>query len=129
MSQRRLSAVTPEHARTALLTLRLAIAAGSLAAPKATGKLFGIDADANPAAPYLARLFGVRDGWLAVEVMATDGAEQQRLLRRGAWVDATDVASAVIAGAGKQLPARAAVLVGATAATAVFLGLRAAGEV
>jgi hypothetical protein len=124
-----LPAVTPEHARTALVTLRLAIAAGSLAAPKATGRLFGIDAEQNPAAPYLARLFGVRDGWLAAEVLAADGPDQQRLLRRGAWVDATDVASAVAAGAGRQLPARSAVMVGATAAVAVLLGLRAAGEV
>jgi hypothetical protein len=60
----RLSAVTPDHTGTALLTLRLAVTAGSLAAPKATGTLPGVDVEANPAASCLARAFGVRDGWL-----------------------------------------------------------------
>ena len=115
--------ITPDQARTALVSLRLGIAAGSLAAPKLTGRLFGIDAEANPAAPYLARLFGVRDGWLAVEVLAADREQGKRLLRRGVWIDATDVLSAIAAGARKQLPAGAAVMVGGTAALAAALGV------
>ncbi|MBK6310377.1 MAG: hypothetical protein IPF42_07245 [Candidatus Microthrix sp.] len=53
--------ITPRHARTALVGIRGCVGVGALFAPSATGKLMGIDAEENPAAPYLARLFGVRE--------------------------------------------------------------------
>lgn len=44
-----------------LIGARTAIGGGSWLAPRLTGRLFGLDPDANPQAPYLARLFGARD--------------------------------------------------------------------
>ena len=121
--------ITADQARTALVSLRLGISAGSLLAPRLSGRLFGIDPDANPAAPYLGRLFGVRDGYLAVEVLLADDAdERRRLLRRGVWIDSIDVVSGLTAGARKQLPPAAAVLVTGTAALAAALGHLASRE-
>ena len=57
---------TGESAINTLAGLRLAIGVASWATPRAAGKLFGLDATANPQAPYLARLFGARDVALAL---------------------------------------------------------------
>ena len=39
----------------------MAIGTGSWVAPRLSGRLFGLDAVANPQLPYIGRLFGVRD--------------------------------------------------------------------
>ena len=51
---------------TTLAALRLAVGVASWATPRAAGRAFGLDADANPQSPYLARLFvaGARGGYL-----------------------------------------------------------------
>lgn len=121
--------ITPDQARAVLVGLRCAIAGGSLLAPKATGKLFGIDADANPSAPFLARLFGVRDGYLAVEALTAEpGARRAAVMRRQVAIDGVDVLSAVAAARSGALPGKAAVMAGGTALLAVGLGLRASRE-
>ena len=50
----------------ALIGLRIAIGTASWLTPRVAGKLFGLDAKANPQSPYLARLFGARDIALGV---------------------------------------------------------------
>jgi len=45
----------------ALAGLRIMIGLASWTAPRLAGRIFGLDPEGNPQAPYLARLFGVRD--------------------------------------------------------------------
>src|SRR5207245_5660578 len=44
-----------------LAGLRVAIGVTAWLFPNLAGRLFGLDPESNPQAPYLARLFGVRD--------------------------------------------------------------------
>ena len=58
-----------------LVATRAAIGSGAWLMPRFSGRLFGLDPDANPQAPYLARLFGVRDVVLGVGLNSSSGAE------------------------------------------------------
>jgi hypothetical protein len=68
----------------------------------------GVDPAANPAAPYVLRLFGIRTVLIGVELLRSDGAERRRALDRGVLIHASDTASAAAAGALGQLPPGAA---------------------
>ena len=72
-----------EHLIKALVGLRAAVGAGSFLAPKLTGGLFGLDVDGNPQAPYLARLFGIRDVALAYGIAVTSGEVRTQWLHPG----------------------------------------------
>ena len=50
------------------------------ATPRLAGKLFGLDAQANPQSPYLARLFGVRDLALAWGALGAQGSARRQWL-------------------------------------------------
>ena len=99
----------------ALVGGRLLVGGAALVAPRATGRLFGIQSENNPALPYVARLFGVRAVAMGLLVATSSGAEQRRQLRTGLQVDAVDALAALVSGHSGQLPRRAALL-GATAA-------------
>lgn len=116
--------VTPAQARQALPAIRLAIGIGGLLAPRLTAKVFGISVDENPAAIYLARLFAVRELFMAAPFYLEDAEElQEYAIKAGVAVDATDVVAATAAGATGGLPKRAAFMAAATAALAVGLGI------
>ena len=101
----------------------------SWSAPRLAGKLFGLDAEANPQSPYLARLFGVRDVALAWGALSTTGESQRQWLVAGLACDAADALAGVAGGRGGYLPPVTAVLVTATALSAAALGASAlAGE-
>lgn len=117
-------AITPAQARNTLVGIRAGIGIGGLLAPKLTGKLFGIDVTANPAAIYMARLFAARELFMAAPFFMEDAEELQAYaLEAGVIVDGVDVVSALAAGATKALPKRAAFMAAATAAAAVGLGI------
>jgi hypothetical protein len=105
-----------------LAGLRLAVGAISWAAPRAAGRLFGIDAEANPQAPYLARLFGVRDVALAWGALGSEGNARRQWLVAGLACDAADFAAGVAGGWGGYLPRFTSVLVSGTALSATVLG-------
>jgi hypothetical protein len=107
---------------TTLAGLRLAIGAASWATPRAAGKLFGLDATANPQAPYLARLFGARDVALAWGALGTEGETQRQWLRAGFACDIADVFAGIAGGRGGYLPRLTSVLVSGTALSAAALG-------
>jgi hypothetical protein len=107
-----------------LMGMRGAIGAGAWLAPRLSGRVFGLDPVANPQAPYLARLFGVRDVALAVGLNGSD-EQRSRWLRIGIACDLADAAAGVFAGRRGELPKRATVLVTATALGAAALGLAA----
>jgi hypothetical protein len=109
--------------------LRIAIGVISYLAPNLGGKLFGLDPSSNPQAPYLARLFGVRDIALGVGAMQSSGAAQKQLLQLGMACDIADVGAAVFGKRSGYLPAVTALLVGGTAAAAAAMSAAAVSEV
>lgn len=109
--------------------IRTALGVGTLLAPRVTGKVFGIDVDANPAAPYLARLFGARELYMASPfLMPAPGLDEQELAARAVPVDAADTVAALAAGLKGYLPWRAVVPAAGAAAFATYLGTRAAAR-
>jgi hypothetical protein len=108
-----------------LVATRTAIGVGAWVAPKLSGRLFGLDPEANPQSPYLGRLFGVRDVALGFGLNASSGAERQQWLRIGVACDLADAAAGLLAGRAGELPKRASLLVTATALAAAAMGIAA----
>jgi hypothetical protein len=111
-----------DQAIQALVTLRGAVGAGAWLAPRLSGRLFGLDPAANPQAPYLGRLFGVRDVALAAGLKSSSGAERAQWLRLGMACDLADAVAGLLAGRRGELPPLATVLVTGTALAAAGLG-------
>lgn len=105
-----------------LVALRLGIGIGAWAAPRLAGRLFGLDIAGNPQAPYLARLFGVRDVALAVGSLTAEGEAQLQWLRAGLACDVADAVAGVAGWRGGYLPAVTGALVTGTAVSAAALG-------
>jgi hypothetical protein len=105
-----------------LAGLRLAVGAASWGAPRVAGKLFGLDAAANPQSPYLARLFGIRDIALAWGTLSSEGETQRQWLVAGLACDLADAAAGIAGGRGGYLPRVTSALVSATALSAAVLG-------
>src|SRR5947208_8106461 len=101
-----------------LIGVRGLIGVGAWLTPRLSGRPFGLDPDGNPQAPYLARLFGVRDVVLGIGLSSSSGAERQQWLRLGVACDLADAAAGVLAGRSGSLPKRATLLVTATALAA-----------
>jgi hypothetical protein len=108
-----------------LVGMRGAIGVGAWVAPRISGRLFGLDVPGNPQAPYLARLFGVRDAALAYGLKSTQGAARAQWLKVGIACDLADALAGVFAGRRGELPAFATVLVTGTALGAAALGVAA----
>jgi hypothetical protein len=112
-----------------LVGIRVAIGAGAWLAPRLSGRLFGLDPDANPQAAYLGRLFGIRDVALGYGLNASAGEEQRRhWLRIGVACDLADALAGLFAGRSGDLPARSAFLVTTTALAAAGMGIAALQE-
>jgi hypothetical protein len=111
-----------------LAGLRLAIGVASWAVPRAAGRMFGLDANANPQAPYLARLFGIRDVALAWGTLGSEGDTQRQWLIAGLACDVADTVAGVAGGRGGYLPKVTSALVSATALSAALLGAAALRE-
>jgi hypothetical protein len=108
-----------------LAMLRLAVGVGAWLMPGFAGRLFGIDTTANPQAPYLARLFGVRDIALALGALQSSGEARRQWLQLGVVCDAADVGAAALGKRGGYLSPVTAVLAGGVAAGATALGVSA----
>ena len=105
-----------------LAVLRLMVGVVSYFAPNLGGKLFGLDTAGNPQAPYLARLFGIRDIALAIGTLQSAGEARRQWLQLGVLCDAADVGAAALGKRGGYLSAPTAILVGGVAAAATALG-------
>jgi hypothetical protein len=108
-----------------LVRLRGAVGAGAWLAPRFSGRLFGLDPNANPQAPYLGRLFGARDVALAFGLSTSSGGQRANWLRIGVACDLADAVAGLLASRRGELPTRAAILVTGTALGAAALGLAA----
>jgi len=111
-----------------LAGLRLAVGVSSWATPRVAGRLFGLDADANPQAPYLARLFGIRDVALAWGALSTTGSAQRQWLVAGLACDAADAVAGVVGGRAGYLSQVTSALVTGTALSAALLGAAALSD-
>jgi len=118
----RVAGVSQRSALNALAGLRMAVGVASWTTPRLAGKLFGLDAEANPQSPYLARLFGARDLALAWGVLGAEGNARRQWLAAGIACDAADVLAGIAGGRGGYLPKVTSVLVSGTALSAVALG-------
>jgi hypothetical protein len=107
---------------TTLAVIRLAVGGGSWLAPKVAGGAFGLDAEANPQSPYLARLFGVRDAALGVGLLTTTGEARKQWLKIGIACDAADLVAGVAGGRAGYLSKTATALVSVAALTAIATG-------
>jgi hypothetical protein len=121
-------AVERKQAITALAGLRIAVGAGAWLTPRLAGRMFGLDSAGNPQAPYLARLFGVRDAALALGVLGSEGDAQQRWLTLGLACDVADGLAGLAGGRAGYLPKATTVLVTGTAIAAAALGAGALRE-
>jgi hypothetical protein len=108
---------------SALIGLRSSIGAGAWIAPRLAGRLFGLDAVANPQLPYVARLFGVRDVALAAGLGLSSGESRRLWLRLGIVCDAADAVAGILAGRGGQISKLSTVLVTAPALLGIGLGI------
>jgi dTDP-4-amino-4,6-dideoxygalactose transaminase len=98
----------PDGARIALAAIRLLNGTAALLAPAWMARRFGIDPDANPAALFTLRLFGIRTIVIGTELLLPDDAARARALRYGVAIHLCDAMAAILAGALNQLPRRAA---------------------
>ncbi|MDQ4125962.1 MAG: hypothetical protein M3134_10245 [Actinomycetota bacterium] len=112
-----------ETALKTLGALRLAVGVTSYVAPNFGGKLFGLEPAANPQAPYLARLFGVRDAALAIGPLRAKKKAQDNWIELGIVCDAADTVSAFLGGAKGYLSPTTTALVAAPAIAATALGV------
>jgi hypothetical protein len=108
-----------------LVGLRFAIGSGAWGAPNRTGKLFGLDPGNNPQAPFVGRLFGVREVALAVLALRSTGPSKRLVWQLGVLCDVLDAGAAMLARRNRTLPTPAALMVGATALGAAGLGVAA----
>jgi uncharacterized protein YjeT (DUF2065 family) len=116
------------YAHVALGLIRTVNGSAALIAPEAMARQAGVDPKANPAAPYVLRLFGIRTVLIGLELLRSEGAERRRALDRGVLIHASDTASAAAAGALGQLPpaaARKAVAISALNTTLALIARRA----
>jgi hypothetical protein len=107
-----------------LVAGRLLVGGGALIAPRLAGRAFGIDAAANPAASYVARLFGARAVLMAAQLAGADTNGRTRVLQQHTVVDLVDAVAAVVATRQGALSRRAGVQATAAALLEMSLGLR-----
>jgi hypothetical protein len=112
----------------ALGALRIAVGLVSWLAPELAARLFGLDPKRNRQAPYLARLFGVRDLVLGVATLTVKGPERRRLLLAGLACDAADAGAAGLGYRDGYLPAATTALLTAPALAAVGMGAKALAD-
>jgi hypothetical protein len=108
-----------------LAALRIAIGAGAWLMPRVAGRLFGLDVPGNPQAPYLARLFGIRDIALGLGTLTSSGESRRLWLQLGIACDLGDAAASWLGGRDESLPRYASVMTGATALSAAGIGVAA----
>ena len=97
-----------EYARITLAGIRLFNGVAALFVPATLVRQLGVDPDANPAALYALRLFGVRTVLIGAQLLLRDDGVRAHSLRVAPAIHALDASAALIAGERGQLPQRAA---------------------
>ena len=97
-----------DYARITLACIRLFNGVAALFVPATLARRLGVDPDANPAALYALRLFGVRTVLIGAQLLLRDSGLRAHSLRVAPVIHALDATAALIAGERGQLPQRAA---------------------
>jgi len=100
--------LTHDYARITLAGIRLFNGVAALFVPATLTRRLGVDPNANPAALYALRLFGVRTVLIGAQLLLRDGGMRAHSLRVAPAIHALDASAALIAGERGQLPRRAA---------------------
>lgn len=111
-----------ESSVKALAIIRVAIGVIAWVTPNFGAKLFGLDPKGNPQAPYLGRLFGVRDVVLGIGTLRAEGPSRRPWLVAGLVCDSADTAAAKLGHRDGYLSTPTALMVAAPAVAAVALG-------
>lgn len=111
----------------ALAGLRIVIGLLSWFAPNLAGTLFGLNVKRNKQAPYLARLFGIRDLALGIGTLMAKGPARRTWLQMGMVCDTADTAAAGIGHRDGYLDAQTAIMLAAPAVAGVAMGAAALG--
>ena len=114
-------ALSRDHARIALATIRLVNGAMALLAPRFMLRRLGAGPGTNQVAVYPLRMFGIRTVVLGVELLS--GGSMQQKGKVGVVIHAADAASAITAGLRRQLPPRVAVVAAGISVTNTALAL------
>jgi hypothetical protein len=115
--------MNPETAVKNLSLLRTVVGAAAWLTPNLAGKAFMLDVDGNPQAPYLARLFGIRDVVLGAATPQLSGQARRKLLVAGLACDAADTAAALLGARAGYFSKLTGALLAAPAIAAVGMGL------
>lgn len=91
-------------ARIALASIRLFNGLAALVAPRMLAGRLGIDADANPAALYVLRMFGVRTALIGIDLFVQHGERRAEALRQAVLIHASDTLAAFLASRSAAFP-------------------------
>ena len=87
-----------------LVAIRVGLGAGAIVAPRAMGRVFGVDPATNPVSPYLMRLFGIRELYVAWALLRTSEADLEQTATSMIPIDSADAIASTIAGIAGYLP-------------------------
>jgi hypothetical protein len=117
-----------DSASTTIAALRIGVGAVAWLTPNLAARLFGLDPAGNPQAPYLGRLFGIRDVALGGGTLIAEGEARRSWLAAGLACDVADTAAALLGRRAGYLSAPVAFLLAAPALSGVALGVIALGD-
>jgi uncharacterized protein YjeT (DUF2065 family) len=95
--------------RIALGVIRLTNGLLALLLPSILSKRLGRAGERSSSAHYLLRMFGIRTVFLGLDLLTGDEDHQREAVRRAPVIHMSDAVAALLAGASRQLPFRAAV--------------------
>jgi hypothetical protein len=108
-----------------LSLLRIVVGMLAWLTPNLAGKAFMLDVPGNPQAPYLARLFGIRDVALGAATAQSNGDARRQLVVAGLACDAADTAAALLGARAGYFSRLTGVLLALPAVAAVGMGVAA----
>jgi hypothetical protein len=114
---------TRDIARILLACIRLFNGLAALLAPQALAARLGIDAENNPAALYVLRMFGIRTVLIGADLLLQKGERRREALRLGIIVHASDTLAAYLAGRSGKLPNNTSKMIVAISAANTALAL------
>jgi hypothetical protein len=101
---------TRDYARIALACIRLFNGLAALFVPGTLARQLGLDPEANPAALYVFRMFGIRTVLIGLELLVDD-ERRAYALRKAPLIHASDTIAAFLASRNKQFPKQGRVIV------------------
>lgn len=107
---------------TGLSLARIGIGAVAYANPGLAARLFRLDAQGNPQAPYLSRIFGSRDIVLGALTLAATGSARRNLVLAGMAADGADAVAGYLAGRDGYVDQTTSAMLTAPALMAVVAG-------